>query len=146
MDDFREYLELVMIMAIPAPFFCGILAGSMHKDRSRYRNTFLVMFAGMSVLGLLCTMSGKYFAIVFFLVCILILLSILMTPFCLVLNGVVMMRKEGKSLANLLSLYWPSALIREFVAVHRELKHAILFVIGWLFFASPVLIDIFSCF
>lgn len=104
MDDFREYLELVMIMAIPTLFFCGILARSMHKDRSRYRNTFLVMFAGFSVLGLICTMAGKYFAIVFFGVCILILLSILMTPLCLILNGVVMMRREGKSLANLLSL------------------------------------------
>ena len=29
--------------------------------------------------------------------------------------------------------YWPSALIREFIAVHTEKKHAILFVLGWAF-------------
>lgn len=46
--------------------------------------------------------------------------------------------------AHVAAYYWPSALIREFAAVHRELKHAILFVIGWLIFTSPVLIEIFS--
>ena len=29
--------------------------------------------------------------------------------------------------------YWPSALIREFIAVHTEKKHAILFILGWAF-------------
>ncbi|MBQ6439682.1 MAG: YdcF family protein [Mogibacterium sp.] len=29
--------------------------------------------------------------------------------------------------------YWPSALIREFIAVHTEKKHAILFTLGWAF-------------
>ena len=28
--------------------------------------------------------------------------------------------------------YWPSALIREFIAIHTEKKHAALFLIGWL--------------
>ena len=29
--------------------------------------------------------------------------------------------------------YWPSALIREYIAVHSEKKHAILFALGWAF-------------
>ena len=29
--------------------------------------------------------------------------------------------------------YWPSALIREYIAVHSEKKHAILFALGWIF-------------
>jgi uncharacterized SAM-binding protein YcdF (DUF218 family) len=29
--------------------------------------------------------------------------------------------------------YWPSALIREFIAVHSEKKHAIFFALGWAF-------------
>jgi uncharacterized SAM-binding protein YcdF (DUF218 family) len=29
--------------------------------------------------------------------------------------------------------YWPSALIREFIAVHSEKKHAVLFALGWAF-------------
>ena len=28
--------------------------------------------------------------------------------------------------------FWPSALIREYVAIHREKKRAIIFVIGWI--------------
>ena len=28
--------------------------------------------------------------------------------------------------------YWPSALIREFIAIHTEKKHAALFILGWL--------------
>ncbi|MFR0541548.1 YdcF family protein [Lactobacillus delbrueckii] len=36
--------------------------------------------------------------------------------------------------------YYPSALIREFVAVHKERKHLILFAIGYLLFVSPVIV------
>ena len=39
--------------------------------------------------------------------------------------------------------YWPSALIREYIAVHTETKHAVLLVLGWLFFIAPVLDMIF---
>ena len=34
--------------------------------------------------------------------------------------------------------YWPSAVIREFVAIHREKKHAFWFIVGWLIFLLPV--------
>lgn len=37
------------------------------------------------------------------------------------------------------SYYFPSALIREFIAVHREKKHFLLFVAGYAFFLLPVL-------
>ncbi|GHV97194.1 membrane protein [Lactobacillus nasalidis] len=36
--------------------------------------------------------------------------------------------------------YYPSALIREFVAVHKERKHLILFAIGYLLCVSPVIV------
>lgn len=36
--------------------------------------------------------------------------------------------------------YWPSALIREFIAVHREKKHLITFIIGWFLSILPLLI------
>ena len=28
--------------------------------------------------------------------------------------------------------YWPSALIREFIAIHTEKKHVVMFIAGWL--------------
>ena len=39
--------------------------------------------------------------------------------------------------------YWPSALIREYIAVHTEPKHAVLLVLGWLLSIAPVLDIIF---
>lgn len=35
--------------------------------------------------------------------------------------------------------YWPSALIREYIAIHAEKKHAVLFVAGWLACAAALL-------
>ena len=40
--------------------------------------------------------------------------------------------------------YWPSALIREFIAIHTEKKHALLFVLGWLACIALVLLILFS--
>lgn len=42
--------------------------------------------------------------------------------------------------ARVASYYRPSALIREFVAVHREPKHLILFLIGYVLDIAPILI------
>lgn len=39
--------------------------------------------------------------------------------------------------------YWPSALIREYIAVHTEPKHAVLLALGWLLSIAPVLDIIF---
>ena len=40
--------------------------------------------------------------------------------------------------------YWPSALIREFIAIHTEKKHALLFVLGWLACIALVLLILFA--
>ena len=39
--------------------------------------------------------------------------------------------------------YWPSALIREFIAVHSEKKHLIMFIVGWLLFVLPPVLSFF---
>lgn len=39
--------------------------------------------------------------------------------------------------AHVASYYWPSALIREFIAIHRETKHLIIFLSGWLVSLIP---------
>ena len=46
--------------------------------------------------------------------------------------------------AHVASYYFPSALIREFVAVHKERKHLILFVVGYLILVSPFLMMFFE--
>ena len=42
--------------------------------------------------------------------------------------------------AHVASYYWPSAMIREFIAVHREKKHLILYLTGYLIALSPLLL------
>jgi uncharacterized SAM-binding protein YcdF (DUF218 family) len=40
--------------------------------------------------------------------------------------------------------YWPSALIREFIAIHSEKKHAALFLAGWLLCIAAQLSILFA--
>ena len=41
--------------------------------------------------------------------------------------------------------YWPSALIREFVAIHNEKKHFLLFIAGWIFWIiTPMLYALYT--
>ena len=40
--------------------------------------------------------------------------------------------------------YWPSALIREFIAVHAEKKHLIYLIVGWILFMLPLFLFYFS--
>lgn len=40
--------------------------------------------------------------------------------------------------------YWPSALIREFIAVHSEKKHLITFIIGWVLCMIPLIVMSFA--
>ncbi|MDD5922488.1 MAG: YdcF family protein [Eubacteriales bacterium] len=42
--------------------------------------------------------------------------------------------------AHVASYFWPSAVIREFAAVHREKKHLVLYLIGYLIVILPLLI------
>lgn len=37
--------------------------------------------------------------------------------------------------------YWPSALIREYVAVHAEPKHLIMLILGWLVCMAPFVLS-----
>ena len=76
----------------------------MHRDRSRYRNIILLLLAAGSVFVLLLSIFGQAVGIVMMVLAFLFLLAFLILPTFLIHNGFVMMRKEGKSLANLLSL------------------------------------------
>ena len=40
--------------------------------------------------------------------------------------------------------YWPSAMIREFIAIHAEKKHAVLFAAGWLLCIAALLCILFA--
>ena len=54
----------------------------------------------------LLMLSGSYMFEAFIALVIVALLAILIVPFFLIQNGIVMIRREGKSLSNLLSLFF----------------------------------------
>ena len=96
--------DLVLWFAAPALLFWGILLVSMRKDRSRYRNCYFLMAAMGFTVPALCSLGGEHAEIVFLMILLLVFLLLLSVPLLLIANGIIMFRKEGHSLGNLLSL------------------------------------------
>lgn len=99
-----NYLENVWHAGIPAHFFWLVFIYSMHHNRSRYRNTFLLMMAGCFSIPFVCSLTGEYATTTFAVLLLLIILLISFVPIGLIWNGILMWRREGRSLGNLLSL------------------------------------------
>lgn len=71
------------------------------KDRSRYRNCYVLFLALLSLFPLILMAAGPDTLLILVFA---IILSIMVVPFFLIHNGIVMIRKEGKHLSQLLSL------------------------------------------
>lgn len=82
----------------------AMLAVSFAKDRSRYRNCLVLFLAIVFSTIALTYVAGENQGIVLIAIMGILLLAMLVVPFFLVWNGVLMLRREGRSLANLLSL------------------------------------------
>jgi uncharacterized SAM-binding protein YcdF (DUF218 family) len=90
---------LTMPLILWAVFFI-----SFFYNRSRLRNCFYFTFAVIGTIGFILTLlqdAGAYVMLALFFIIALILLAV---PFFLIANGVTMMKKESRSLANMLSL------------------------------------------
>ncbi len=74
------------------------------KDRSRYRNCYFLFIALLSVVPFVLFVSGDYKGKVALVLINAVMLSLLIVPLFLIYNGIVMIRKEGKNLSQLLSL------------------------------------------
>ena len=85
--------------------FCWLLFQfSLSRDRSRYRNCYLLFLALLSLVPFILNLAGDYGNYVFALMAQAFLLFLLIVPFFLIHNGIVMIRKEGRHIAHLLSL------------------------------------------
>jgi uncharacterized SAM-binding protein YcdF (DUF218 family) len=82
----------------------AMLAVSFAKDRSRYRNCLMLFFAIAFSVVALTFVAGERQRFVLVAIMDVLLLAMLVVPAFLVWNGVLMLRREGRSLANLLSL------------------------------------------
>lgn len=93
-----------VITGLFALVFWGLFYYSFSKDRSRYRNSHLLFWAILSSIPFLISIAQDQAGEMIFTSFLLIMITIMLVPFFLIQNGIVMIRKEGWSPAHLLSL------------------------------------------
>ena len=94
------YLSRVFEYAVPCLLFWGVLAVSVTVDRSRFRNCIYLLLAAASSAPLFCVLSGSHALGTARALSILIFAVLLSVPAVLIENGVIMYRKEGRSLVR----------------------------------------------
>jgi len=82
----------------------GVFGYSFVKDRSRYRNCYLLFLAIIVTVFSATFLAEEHQVEALVVIFFIVLIAVLSVPLFLVYNGIVMIRKEGRSLANLLSL------------------------------------------
>ena len=119
------YLALAAIVFSMFCWFMFVLY--FRKDRSRYRNCYLLSLALLSLVPLVIGVMGRYSSMPVMITLWLGLMVILIVPFFLIFNGIVMIRREGKHLSQLLSLGFGIAiLIGELITFGGILRYAVL--------------------
>ena len=99
-----EYASRIIEYAIPCLVLWGVFWASAAMDRSRFRNCIYLLLACASTAPLFCALTGDRFGATARALSLLLFLVLLSVPFILIANGVIMYKREGRSLANQLSL------------------------------------------
>ena len=77
---------------------------SFKVDRSRYRNCLLLGLAILLTVPSVCSLAGEHYQRIMVMCMVIFALCLLVVPFILIADGIVMFRREGLKLANMLSL------------------------------------------
>ncbi len=118
-------MSVLLITGLFALIFWGIFFHSFNRDRSRYRNCHLLFFAILSSIPFIISISGDKAGEVVFTSFLMLMLAIMLVPFFLIHNGIVMIRNEGRSAAHLLSLALGVAvLIGEALTVYNVILYS----------------------
>ena len=97
-------MNQIVITGLISVFAFVLFAYSFHKDRSRYRNCNLLFLALLSLIPFTVALSGENSGRVLFVIGMTVFISLLIVPFFLIHNGIVMIRREGRQIAHMLSL------------------------------------------
>jgi len=100
-----------IVASLGALFWWIVLIVSFEKDRSRYRNCYFLFFALVSTIIAATFFADAHQGEALLAIVLLVSAAILMVPFFLIHNGIVMYKNEGHSLANLLSLLFGLAIL-----------------------------------
>lgn len=93
-----------VIFLLPAVGFWALFYYAFHKDRSRYRNCYLLFLALLGTVPFVLSLFGDNMGSALLFLVSATLIVLLIVPFFLIHNGVVMIRREGRQPAHLLSL------------------------------------------
>ena len=74
------------------------------RDRSRYRNCYLLFFALVSSVPFLISLAGRHGKAAAGVMAGTVFIALLIVPFFLIINGIVTIRREGRQIPHLLSL------------------------------------------
>ena len=96
------------------------------KDRSRYRNSYLLFIAMLTTFLNIFIFTGSYVNGFMVVLIMIALMAIMIVPFFLIFNGIVMLKNEGRSLSNLLSLFFGIAIglgeIATFIILYMAIR------------------------
>ena len=92
-----------VIFLLPAAVFWALFGYAFHKDRSRYRNCYLLFLAVVGSVPFVLSLFGDNMGSATFFLFWVVMIALLIVPFFLMHNGVVMIRREGRQPAHLLS-------------------------------------------
>ena len=92
-------------LLVTISLFCWLFfVLSFNYDRRRYRNCALLFIALVSTVPALCSLAGAQAARVFYFFILIFCVALLIVPVFLIHNGILMIKREGRSLSTMLSL------------------------------------------
>ena len=97
-------MKSTIITGLIALFCWTVFFIMLSRDRSRYRNCYMLFIALLSLFPFFYYLSGSYEFYYVVIVVDTLLISLLIVPFFLIFNGVSMIRREGRQLKHMLSL------------------------------------------
>ena len=127
----------ILIFFLFSVCFWAVFLHCFQKDRSRYRNCYLLFLALLSMIPFILSLFGDNMGSAAFAVFITVSVALFIVPFFLIHNGIIMLRREGKHLSHLLSLALGAAiLVGEAATVFLVVKYSTAFTPDRSFYRS----------
>lgn len=127
----------ILIFFLFSVCFWAVFLHCFQKDRSRYRNCYLLFLALLSMIPFILSLFGDNMGSAVFAVFITVSVALFIVPFFLIHNGIIMLRREGKHLSHLLSLALGAAiLVGEAATVFLVVKYSTAFTLDRSFYRS----------
>ena len=127
----------ILIFFLFSVCFWAVFLHCFQKDRSRYRNCYLLFLALLSMIPFILSLFGDNMGSAVFAVFITVSVALFIVPFFLIHNGIIMLRREGKHLSHLLSLALGAAiLVGEAATVFLVVKYSTAFTPDRSFYRS----------